>query len=166
MANIYDYVIDGFVKVCEVIEDHNGHWYYKNIDKEILYADHNSWVYFIVKGNEIVKCGESGNPLGIALDKRELHRELQPIKSTASRLGRLRNGDGTDKFIREALRDYVTIEQVSIWARKCEKIQSEITIAGKPHNTKLSVHKDLELDYLRHFVEIDGSLPWLNKGFK
>jgi hypothetical protein len=60
----------------------------------------------------------------------------------------------------------VAIEQVSIWARKCEKIQSEITIAGKPHNTKLSVHKDLELDYLRHFVEIDGGLPWLNKGFK
>ena len=163
---ITDYIQDGFVKVCDVCEDPNGHWYYKNINKEILYADHNSWVYFIVKGNEIVKCGESGNPLGIALGKKELFKELQPIKSTASRLGRLRNGDGTDKFIREALRDYVAIEQVSIWALRCEKVQTVISIAGKTRTTKASIHKDLELDYLRHFVEIDGSLPWLNKGFK
>lgn len=166
MANINDYVQDGFVKVCNVVEDHLGHWYYKNINQEVLYAEHNSWVYFIVKGNEIVKCGESGNPLGIALEKKELLRELQPIKSTASRLGRLRNGDGTDKFIREALRDYVAIEQVSIWAKRCEKVQTVISIAGKPHTTKASIHKNLELDYLRHFVQIEGSLPWLNKAFK
>lgn len=166
MAIITDYVQDGFVKVCEVCEDHKGHWYYKNIDKEVMYADHNSWVYFIVVGNEIVKCGETGNPLGIRLNQKEYGRELQPIKGTTSRMGRLRNGDGTDTYIRKELCEHVANDQVSIWARRCDKVQTTITIAGKPHITKLSIHKDLELDYLRHFVEKDGQLPPLNKGFK
>jgi hypothetical protein len=166
MANINDYVSDGFVKVCDVCEDYKGDWYYKNIVKEVMFDEHDSWIYFIVVDNAIVKCGETGNPLGIALTKKEYNRELQPITGTASRLGRLRSNDGTDTYIRKQLHEDVANERVSIWARRCEKVITNVTIAGKKHTTKASIHKDLELDYLQHFVEVDYQLPLLNKAHK
>lgn len=166
MANINDYVKDGFVKVCTVAQDSSGHWHYKEINQAVMYSSHNSWIYFIVVDEEIVKCGETGNPLGIMSTTWSGHAELQPITGTKSRLGRYRKGDGTDCYIRENLRDYVGKDQVSIWALRCEKVVTEVTIAGKKHATKASIHKDLELEYLNHFFKIDGRLPLLNKAHK
>ena len=63
--NINNYKTDGFSKVCDVIvhPDREDQWYYQNVDHKFVGPDHKSWLYFIVKGDVIVKCGESGNPL-------------------------------------------------------------------------------------------------------
>jgi hypothetical protein len=64
VININSYLKDGFEKVCDVIQTY-GEWKYTNINRELMYYTHTSWVYFIVENEEIVKCGETGNPLGI-----------------------------------------------------------------------------------------------------
>ena len=92
-----------------------------------MFSPHNSWVYFIVDGDTIVKVGETSQPLGI---ESEYHN--QPITGTKSRLGRYRKGDQTDTYIRNELVESVKNNQVSIWARKCElkvinEIQDKIT---------------------------------------
>ena len=161
MLNINNYTQEGFVKVYDVTEDYNGHWYYKNIDKTIMYAEHKSWVYFIVVDEEIVKIGETGNPLGI-----QTLTENQPIKGTTSRLGRYRSGDGTDAYIRQELKNEVTQGRVSIWARKCDIVQVQTIVGGNSITSTTTLHKSLEQDYLKHIVEHTRSLPKLNKSHK
>lgn len=168
MFNINNFVGDGFVKVCDVEQDQLGHWCYKNINKPVMFDNHKSWVYFIVVKNEIVKVGETGNPLGIKPQGYWCMPapEEQPKKGTTNRLGRYRAGDGTDHHIRCALREEVDKGIVSIWARKCKMVVTETVIAGEKQKTMTSFHKDLELQYLRYFVEKTGRLPRLNKSHK
>jgi hypothetical protein len=98
--NINEYINDGFEKVCDVT-NYGVDWMYKNINKDLMYSDHNSWVYFIVENETIVKCGETGNPLGIPEQRGYLWEyPIQPVGNSKSRFGRLRKGDGTDAFIR------------------------------------------------------------------
>jgi hypothetical protein len=166
MLNIEQYTQDGFVKVCEVSACGYGHWYYKNINRDVMFDPHKSWIYFIVVDSEIFKIGESGNPLGIESKRVYPNEEPQPKKGTMSRFGRYRNGDGTDVFIRDALRKEVKAGRVSLWAKRCDMVEMELTIAGKKQITLTSFHKDLELRYLKHFVEHVGCLPKLNKSHK
>ena len=166
MINIKQYVQDGFVKVCDVAECGYGHWYYKNIDRKVMFDPHKSWIYFVVLDGEIVKIGETGNPLGIESNLDYAGYESQPKKGTMSRFGRYRNGDGTDSFIRGALRKQVKAGRVSLWAKRCDMVEMELTIAGQKQTTLTSFHKDLELRYLTHFVNHVGCLPKLNKAHK
>ena len=61
ILNIDTYIADGFVKVCDVILDPNDEqfWKYINIDEDVMYSEHRSWIYFIVDGKEIAKAGET-----------------------------------------------------------------------------------------------------------
>jgi hypothetical protein len=167
--DINNYIQDGFVKVCDVCDDsYYGYrdWYYKNINKEVMFSEHNSWVYFIVIDNKIVKVGETGNPLGIPSKRLYEGYERQPKKSTQSRLGRYLAGAGTDYDIRCGLINEVKEGKVSIWAKKCQVIETNITIAGVEQTTLTSFHKDLEILYLKYIVSQTGSLPRCNKSHK
>lgn len=64
-VNIHFLEPDGFKKVCDVVALKDKTWRYKNINKDLMYSDHTSWVYAIVLGKSIVKIGETGVPLGI-----------------------------------------------------------------------------------------------------
>jgi hypothetical protein len=174
---IKTYIPDGFVKVCDVAEDDDGMWYYTSIDDAVMFDPHRSWIYAIVTREfldieqgtidpdpgVVEKLGESGNPLGIRCQRGD---KTQPAKSTQSRLGRYRNGDGTDERIRAELHNEVAAGLVSIWARKCMLIPIDVTIAGTNAQTALSFHKDVELRYLEHIFNTTGKLPRLNKSIK
>jgi hypothetical protein len=129
-----------------------------------MFCDHKSWVYFIVEDEGIVKIGETGNPLGIKNSRGQYrYFEDQPISGTKSRLGRLArfgNDNDTDGRIRRDLKESVDQGKVSIWARKCEIKDHEVMIGGKMVNTKITFHKELELQY------IDIIFPYLNQGRK
>lgn len=161
ILNINTYINDGFKKVCDVMldTDDDQFWKYTNIDEDIMYSDHRSWIYFIVDILEIVKAGETGNPLGIRGKD-----PTQPITGTMGRLGRYRKMlDKTDMPIRDSLREQVRAGQVSIWALKCNMIEIPCLIAGKVSKTVLSNHKDLEMRYLDAIKDATGSYPRLNK---
>ena len=170
--NVYNYVDDGFVKIADVgmeamaryISDPTV-WYWKliNQNEEFLYMDHRSWVYFIVDGQEIVKVGETGNPLGIRSSRSD-----QPLKGTKCRFGRLiSHGDtygrgDTDGRIRLELFDSAKQGNISLWARRCEFIETKEIIAGKERTVVHSSHKDLEVAYLDHIYHETGSYPRCN----
>ena len=73
--NIRHYKKDGFQKVCNV-NQFAGEWHYSDIDTELMFCNHRSWVYFIVVDDEIVKGGETGlkeavaaiGPISVAID--------------------------------------------------------------------------------------------------
>ena len=113
---IQNYVEDGFSKVCDVIihPDRDDQWYYENVDYKFVGPDKKSWLYFIVKDDNIVKCGESGNPL--LLETKGKNPRWK--KGTFSRLGRYINGCTTDTVIREELYNAVTEGTVSVWAKQ------------------------------------------------
>jgi hypothetical protein len=166
------YVNDGFQKICDVslkylesaqCPDVSDEWYYSNINEALMYLDHKSWVYFIVDGDTIVKVGETGNPLGIRNSRVNRYFEDQPISGTRSRFGRLARFGGdndTDGRIRRDLKECVNKGSVSLWARKCEIKDYEVMIGGELLNTKITFHKELELQY------IDRIHPILNQGRK
>jgi hypothetical protein len=155
------YVQDGFVKVCEVDSNLVLEWRYKNINKDIMFDHHNSWIYFIVRGKEIVKIGETGQPLGIQMS------DGQPKKGTECRLGRYRIGDGTDSYIRMELKeDLKQGNEVSIWAKKCQMYSTEQILGGNPMQVNTTIHKSLELEYLDYFKRQIGYYPVLNKSRK
>ena len=159
-THIKHYISDGFVKVCDV-EQYYSQWMYKNINEEIMYANHRSWIYFIVLDKEIVKIGETGQPLGIKMS------DGQPKKGTECRLGRIRNGDNTDSVIRRSLQESLDAGQnVSIWALKCPIITVEREINGKKINVDCSMHKQLEYHYIDDFEYRVGRKPTLNVGRK
>ena len=161
ILNINSYIADGFVKVCDVMldADDDQFWKYTNNNEDVMYSDHRSWIYFIVDDDEIVKAGETGNPLGIRGKD-----PTQPITGTMGRLGRYRKMlDKTDMPIRDSLREQVRAGKVSIWALKCNMIEIPCLIAGNVSKTILSNHKDLEMRYLDIIKERTGSYPRLNK---
>lgn len=168
--DINSYINDGFRKVCDVRQQWESRieWYYENINTSIMFSEHRSWVYFIVSGNEIVKIGESGNPLGIfaPLSHDPWQWEDQPKKGTQSRFGRYRQGDGTDRSIRCALTEEVDQGVVSLWAKKCDIVPTSITIAGESKKTYATYHKDLELQYLNYIERKLGRFPRENKARK
>ena len=163
--NIYNYIDDGFVKIADVFPDSGRTWNLKDTNEDFLYMDHRSWVYFIVDGQEIVKVGETGNPLGIRAKR---HDGL--LKGTMSRFGRLiSHGDGyypgpgdTDGRIRWELKESVKKGNVSLWARRCEYIEVTEVLAGKERTVVHSSHKDLEVAYLDHIYNETGSYPRCN----
>ena len=162
--NINNYKTDGFSKVCDVIlhPDRDDQWYYQNVDYKFVGPDHKSWLYFIVKGDVIVKCGESGNPL--LLETKGKNPRWK--KWTFSRLGRYINGCTTDTVIREQLYNDVKKGKVSIWAKRLPVTSVTVNVMGEEKVVERSIHKDLEMVYLDHFVTEYGRLPVLNKGRK
>lgn len=159
--NIDTYVADGFVKVGDVKSDCNGIWYYANMNEAVMFSSHRSWVYMIVVGKEVVKVGETGNPLGI-----RQKTSGQPKHGSEGRLGRYRSGDATDAFIRDALESEVSKDLVSIWARRCDMVKVSVSIGGQEDETLTSFHKDLEMRYLDFIFSATGILPRLNKARK
>ena len=167
--DIKNYTDDGFQKVCDVHAlKSKREWVYLNIDKELMFSDHTSWVYFLVIDQSIVKCGETGNPLGIASTRTYYLNEGQPKTGSQSRLGRLRTQRGdTDEYLRESTRPYLKDgSQVSLWAKKCPIINKQATIAGKTTTVATTMHKDLEISYLTYFKDNAGCLPLFNKATK
>ena len=166
VININSYLKDGFEKVCDVVDTY-GEWKYKNINKELMYSTHTSWVYFIVENEEIVKCGETGNPLGIREQYGHPEYPTQPIASSKCRFGRLRRGDGTDSYIRESLRKQIAAGyKISLWAKKCRIHVLTEHVGGIEQNVNTEIHKSLELMYLNNFKFQTGNLPRLNKAAK
>lgn len=167
MSNINTYIADGFEKVCDV-DAYYSDWMYRNINKELMFSPHCSWVYFIVEHETIVKCGETGNPLGIPESRYTTSRwPIQPIGSSACRLGRLRKGDGTDSYIRRELRNSINSGiNVSIWAKKCKVQVLNENVGGVPQNVNTTIHKSVEAMYLEHFKNQSHGLPRLNKASK
>jgi hypothetical protein len=159
--NIDTYVADGFVKVCDVEADINGSWYYSNMNESVMFSSHRSWVYMIVVGKEVVKVGETGNPLGL-----RQKTSGQPKHGSEGRLGRYRSGDATDAFIRQALESEVCQNLVSIWARRCDMVKVSISIGGQEDETSTCFHKDLEMRYLDFIFSATKQLPRLNKARK
>lgn len=171
--NIQNYVQDGFEKVCAVTlsgeENNHYNWFYKDINQDLMYADHRSWLYFIVVNGEIWKVGETGNPLGLRY-KRDTWRS-QPKPGTEGRLGRYRTGDyggdvrmDTDWAIRERLHNEINEGAlVEFWAKKCPIAAIEVTVAGNKEYVGSAIHKELEMSYLDYIFEETGNLPKLNK---
>mgnify|MGYP006094875163 FL=1 len=164
---IQNYIEDGFSKVCDVIlhPSRDDQWSYENVDKKFVGPKHTSWLYFIVNGDNIVKCGESGNPL-LLLTKGNSTTSPTWKKGTFSRLGRYMNGDTTDVVIREALYDDVVAGTVSVWAKKLKVTKVKVNVMGQQKTVERCIHKDMEMVYLDHFVTEYGALPPLNKGRK
>lgn len=165
ILNINSYIVDGFDKVCDV-ETYYSEWRYKNINKTLMYSPHTSWVYFIVENDIIVKCGETGNPLGIE-ESYSYHGLLQPVGNSKCRFGRLRKGDGTDEYIRANLRSSIDAgNNVSLWAKKCKLYSLNESLGGVMQAVNTSIHKNLEQKYLAHFKKNINRLPLLNKASK
>tara|TARA_B100000959_G_scaffold238516_1_gene258501 strand:- start:892 stop:1494 length:603 start_codon:yes stop_codon:yes gene_type:complete len=168
--NIYNYIDDGFVKIADV-RQHGPHpiyskWSLVDQNEDFLYMEHRSWVYMIVDGQEIVKVGETGNPLGIRTSRSD-----QPLKGTKCRFGRLisfaTNDSGdTDERIRNELFESAKEGNVSLWAKRCETVPFEEIIAGKKRTVVHSSHKDLEMAYLDHIYQETGSYPRCNMSRK
>ena len=109
-----------------------------------------------------MKCGESGNPL--LLETKGKNPRWK--KGTFSRLGRYINGCTTDTVIREELYNDVKKGKVSIWAKRLPVTSVTVNVMGEEKVVERSIHKDLEMVYLDHFVTEYGRLPVLNKGRK
>jgi hypothetical protein len=166
--NIKNYIEDGFEKVCDVLSTKDAtEWFYSNINEELMYSDHRSWIYFLVIDNAIVKCGETGNPLGIP-SKNKFLKETQPVTGTKSRFGRLRKQPGdTDQYLRESVVPYISNgHKVSLWAKKCPILNKEVKVAGQTTKVPTTMHKDLEIMYLEYFKTNAFCLPMFNKATK
>lgn len=165
-CNIKHYISDGFQKVCDVkhrYQKGDNEWYYFNINQDLMYDNHKSWIYFIVNDKKIFKVGETGNPLGIRKTKDNWLREVQPLKATTNRFGRLASmPDRTDGRIRTELKESVHKGLVSLWARRCEIKVEKILIAGKMIPTAKTFHKELEMQYL-DYMAANGYWPVLNQ---
>ena len=163
--NINHYKTLNWQKVCKV-NDNSGRWYYSEINTDLMFSEHRSWVYAITVNDTIVKIGESGQPLGIqgswSYDNSDW--ETQPKTGTKSTLGRYRNGDGTDSRIRENLSEEVNSDDqtVEIYAIKCPVIDHQFDLNGKLVTIKAAIHKDLEKSLMDYYVYHTGTLPALN----
>jgi hypothetical protein len=153
-----------FHKVCDVAVDNNK-WYYKNINHDIMYDEHRSWVYLIVDGFTIKKVGETGRRLGIPESKQDIIG-CQPVSGSTNRLGRYRAGDGTDLYIRSALKSAVLSGTVSFWALRCPVTSITVTVSGKKFKVNRQHHKDLEESIIDAIEKATGARPALNKNSK
>ena len=168
VLDINHYLQDGFYKIADV-EPQLGNakkWQYTNQHPD-LYSEHRCWVYMIVDGNEVVKIGETGQPLGI----RKVYDD-QPIISTECRFGRLRGAGGkgkhldgtiidTDTRIREKLQESVSRGTVTLYAKQCQERIIEDSIGGKKMSSKLQSHKDMEIQIIA-YMTLHHRLPLLN----
>ena len=168
--NIDNYIIDGFTKIADVQNLENLKWKLFNRNPTDLYSDHTSWVYMVVVGKEIVKIGETGQPLGIRM---QIGERDQPAIGTHNRFGRLRGyghavagAKDTDCYIRYELREEASAGKVSLWAKKCKQKTIKELIGGAEQTIHLSSHKDIEQAYLTFIHRETGRLPRLNKAFK
>lgn len=152
-----------FSKVCDVEQISADQWRYKNINADMLFSSHTSWVYFVVDGIEIKKIGETGLPLGIKDNNINDMIELQPIADSTSRFGRYRKGDGTDRFIRSSLAISAKAGTVSLWAHACTITKSTINVLGEQIEVNNTHHKDLETILIDRVVATIGTRPTLNK---
>ena len=163
--NVSHYIKNNFKKVCDVELDTNvQHWRYTNIDNDIMFADHRSWVYFIVDNGVIKKVGETEQPLGI---EDCWLGSNQPKVGTTNRFGRLRKHKGssgydTDEVIRNSLHASVKAKQVSLWAKQCEIVNMPIVLGGITYQIKHTMHKSLEKAILDH-IRNSNKWPELNK---
>jgi hypothetical protein len=177
--NINSFINDGFQRVADVhCQSTTDQWLYYNIDQNLMYADHESWVYFVVIDDQIVKCGETGNKLALRYqtkNKRMFLGEEQPITGTKGRFGRLASHkedknsgrSETDEMIRrECLPYLIRGSKVSLWAKKCQYGQLDQIINGVKTSVTTTIHKDLELKYLKSFKAKAGRLPLFNKAKK
>jgi len=162
--NIKNYIDDGFTKVCDVVLLQDGNWVYTNVNESVMFKDHRSWIYFIVVDDVIVKVGETGNPLGIKSSS-TFRGWYQPKSGSTNRFGRYRNGDNTDAYIRKSLWNEAVNGLVSLWARECPLLETEVSIQGLKKNTQISMHKHLEIDILKLMLE-NKCWPRLNKSMK
>jgi len=172
LFDIESYIPDGFVKVADVEHDpiKRGWWRFQNINEDLFFEDHRSWVYAIVSGFEVVKIGETGNPLGI-LSTRMPHKG-QPVTGTSCRFGRLRsfgdidnpNDGDTDGRIRRELREDVSkgVGYVSLWAKRCDLFHVQSKLYGEAFEVPVSYHKEIEKGYLHRILDETGRLPRLN----
>jgi len=174
LFDIESYIPDGFVKVADVEHDpiKQGWWKYRNINEDLFFEDHRSWVYAIVSGFEVVKIGETGNPLGI-LSTRMPHFG-QPVSGTACRFGRLRSfgsidnpkDNDTDLRIRRSLYEDVSkgVGYVSLWAKRCDISYVQSKLYGESFVVPVLYHKEIEKGYLNRILDETGRLPRLNAG--
>lgn len=166
MISISSVVPDGFEKVCDICDPSGwgDRWLYENINEDLMFSEHRSWVYAIVVSGDIWKIGETGNPLGIRYRR---GTSSQPIPGSRSRLGRYRSGDTTDEYIREELAPVIQRgSRVEFWAKQCPIAATEVTIAGVKEQVGSAIHKELEVAYLDWIFEQTGTLPLLNKSRK
>ena len=171
------YIANGqdFRPVCRVKPDsrpsklNNHSWEYVDIDQSIMYSNENHWVYAITVDHEIVKWGESHNPLGIRVNSQYNYDEPQPQHGTTSRLGRYRSQGkdtrDTDYTIRQALLPYVQNpnHKVEFWARKCIEYREVMMIEGFRKTLVASNNKYVEKFLLDFYKHIYGHHPRLNK---
>lgn len=160
---IWHYENMNFVRVCTVNQTKNNNWYYSDINKDVMFSDHTSWVYFITINGYIVKIGETGNPLGIKTSERIPYWETQPITGSKSRLGRYRKGDASDERIRRDLQEDIKSEKnkIEFYAIKCEELNIELPILGTVNS---QIHKALERKLLDYYKDYTGTYPRLNTG--
>ena len=172
VLNINHYLQDGFYKIADV-EPQLGDdtkWNFVNQHPD-LYSEHRCWVYMIVDGNEVVKIGETGQPLGI----KKVYDD-QPKITTECRFGRLRGAGGkgrridgthsdTDVRIRLELQESVSRGTVSIYAKQCEERIIKDTIGGKPMSIVLQAHKNMEIQIIA-YMKFHARLPILNQSSK
>lgn len=159
--DINTYLQDGFTKVAKVLPYKNTKWSYEAISKDAereMFSNHFSWLYMITSGREIVKVGESGNPLAIYGSK----TYVKP--GGDSRLGRYTTGSGTDKNIRDGLLDEVADGTVYIYAKRLPISYIDTTIAGISHRTPSTTHRHYEKQVLAYIADECKQLPRLNKG--
>ena len=163
---IWHYINMNVVRVCSVNLTSDDKWYYSDIDRDIMFSNHTSWVYFITINGYIVKIGETGNPLGIEPEYWSydiLEWEPQPKKGSESRIGRYRNGDKTDERIRFQLKEDIKSKEnkVEFYAIKCEELTVELPMLG---TVSSQIHKALEKRLLDYFKLHNGTYPRLNTG--
>jgi len=164
-AFVTRYIADGFRKVCDVdnLVSTSNNWSYKDIDASIMFMDHNSWVYFATKNLEIMKIGETEQPLGI-----ETHEGSGVlVKTTESRLGRYRKHDkdhSGDDGVRQGLNEAIKNDDIiSFWARPCQVINRTEKLGEADVIVPYTSHKFMERYYQNLYIEKVGRLPLLNK---
>ena len=165
---IWHYIDMNAVRVCSVNVENTieQNWYYSDIDRDIMFSDHTSWVYFITINGRIIKIGETGNHLGIENEYWSYDRtewEPQPKKGSKSRIGRYRNGDTTDERIRSELYEEVKSKKnkIEFYAIKCNELTVDLPIVG---TVSSQIHKALEKKLLDYFKLHTGTYPRLNTG--
>lgn len=156
-------------KVCNVHSTRIGnYWYYSEIDRDIMFSQHRSWVYAITHQGHIKKIGETGNPLGVegcySYDSIFI-KESQPKIGTQSRLGRYRKNDGSDLIVREGLRqETLNNKGIEIYAYQCPESEIELVINDQMVTVKSQINKQLEKIILDKIREVDGCYPFFNSG--
>lgn len=152
-----------FQRVCRVRSNDDTEWYYEDIDQTLMFSPHRSWTYAIVVDGEIVKFGESGNPLGI---RAKNSKSDQPIHGTKCRLGRYRKGGDCDYNVRMQLLKHTNDPNslVEIWAIECAPVSGTIELIDGSLKIYAHFHKQLEKILLDYFKNDNGTYPLCNTG--